>query len=391
MLNPLPYINLPADNGGIVLDVSEDGLRFRAISQVQPFGPSPFWFTAHSNLIEGQAELVWLDDAGKTGGLRFTELSAVAREQIRAWPGDPNLRPSIGEDFALHIYAPEQPKPRWKWDWRAAIAPVTAAATRIGVLLKSFGTKIESALLPMMQSGRSELRELRPREILRESGPRILRVAGGVVLGIVVLAVVYTHRQQEGKSLIWLGMKMSGPAQTAASEPAASISAQVPQSVPAENLTAAQPAIDAAAVPAALALSAPVLASPQAASVPATVAVNSAALAAVSVPSAPAPVAASSRPKLDTSATELLVQVAALTEESGARDLAESLRRENFPASVRVLPVDSLYRVVLGPYTDKVPALSARGKLKRAGFHAFIRREPAAEFSDLRTPTPASY
>jgi len=186
-------------------------------------------------------------------------------------------------------------------------------------------------------------------------------------------------------------MKMSGPAQTAASEPAASISAQVPQSVPAENLTAAQPAIDAAAVPAALALSAPVLASPQAASVPATVAVNSAALAAVSVPSAPAPVAASSRPKLDTSATELLVQVAALTEESGARDLAESLRRENFPASVRVLPVDSLYRVVLGPYTDKVPALSARGKLKRAGFHAFIRREPAAEFSDLRTPTPASY
>jgi len=132
-------------------------------------------------------------------------------------------------------------------------------------------------------------------------------------------------------------------------------------------------------------------ASPQAASVPATVAVNSAALAAVSVPSAPAPVAASSRPKLDTSATELLVQVAALTEESGARDLAESLRRENFPASVRVLPVDSLYRVVLGPYTDKVPALSARGKLKRAGFHAFIRREPAAEFSDLRTPTPASY
>jgi cell division septation protein DedD len=389
MLNPLPYINLPSDNGGIVLDVSEDGLRFRATSQIQPFGPSPFWFTAHSNRIEGQAELIWLDRAGKTGGLRFTELSATAREHIRSWPGDPNLRPSIGEDFALHIYAPEAPTPRWKWDWRAAFVPVAAVATRAGVHLKSLGTKIESALLPMMQSGRSELRELRPQEFVRQSGPRILRVAGGVVLGIVVLTLALTHRQQEGKSLIWLGMELSGPARTAS--PVRPTSAQAPPAAPAENLLAAKPAIDAAELPAALALAAPVPASPQAASVPATLAVNAAASAAVSVPLAPVPVAESPRPGLAASDTELLVQVAALTEESGARDLAESLRRENFPASVRVLPVDSLYRVVLGPFTDKVPALSARGKLKRAGFHAFIRREPAAEFSDLRTAKPASF
>jgi hypothetical protein len=390
MLNPLPYINLPADSGGIVLDVSEDGLRFRALTQVQPFGSSRFWFTAHSNLIEGQAELIWLDAAGKTGGLRFTELSAVAREQIRSWPGDPNLRPSIGEDSSLHIYAPEQPKPRWKWDWRAAIAPVTAAAARTGGGLKSFGEKIESALLPMMRSGRSELRELRPQEMLRESGPRILRVAGGVVLGMVFLTLAFTHRQQEGKLLIWLGMKISGPARTVAFESAPAISAQTSQAAPVENLLAAKPAIDGAAAPAALALPALVPALPQAASVHAAVAVNSAASAAVSAPLMPPLVAETAKPRLDSSATELLVQVAALSEESGARDLAESLRRDNFPASVRVLPVDSLYRVVLGPYTDKVPALSAREKLKRAGFHAFIRREPAAEFSDLRTARPAS-
>jgi cell division septation protein DedD len=88
---------------------------------------------------------------------------------------------------------------------------------------------------------------------------------------------------------------------------------------------------------------------------------------------------------------ELLVQVAALTDESGARDLADTLRHENFPASVRILPVDSLYRVVLGPYADKAPALNARGKLHRAGFHAFIRRELASELSDLRAARPASF
>jgi cell division protein FtsN len=50
-----------------------------------------------------------------------------------------------------------------------------------------------------------------------------------------------------------------------------------------------------------------------------------------------------------------------------------------------------LYRVVLGPYSDKGAALNERGKLHRAGFHAFIRREPAAELSDLRTSHPANF
>ena len=44
-LNPLPYINLPGGNGGTVLDVSEQGLRFRAIAPVEQSGPILFWFT----------------------------------------------------------------------------------------------------------------------------------------------------------------------------------------------------------------------------------------------------------------------------------------------------------------------------------------------------------
>jgi hypothetical protein len=383
MLNPLPYINLPSDNGGIVLDVSEDGLRFRALSPVEQSGAIPFWFTAHSNRIEGEAELVWLDEARKTGGLRFTQLAVDARGQIRAWPGDPNLRPSIGEDFALHIYAPEQPKPRWKWDWRAALAPLAAASRHAGLWIKSFAAKIDAALLPMIRSGRSELRALRPQDYLRESGPRILRVAGGVVLGIVVLTLSYTHRAQEGDALIWLGMKISGQVHTAA--PAPAIAAQSAQ---AEDRSSGKSLIDNApeqvaqqrAVP--LPVTAAVAASPNG---------KPAAAPAPLVSATPAPPPNAGAAKLDVSGTELLVQVAALTDESGARDLAQTLRSENFPASVRVLPVDSLYRVVLGPFSDKVPALNARGKLHRAGFHAFIRREPAAELSDLRAARPANF
>jgi SPOR domain len=378
MLNPLPYINLPSDNGGIVLDVSEDGLRFRALSPMEQSGAIPFWFTAHSNRIEGEAELVWLDDARKTGGLRFTQLAADAREQIRAWPGDPNLRPSVGEDFALHIYAPEPAKPRWKWDWRAALAPLSAGTRHAGLWMKSFTTKIEAALLPMIQSGRSELRALRPQDYLRETGPRILRVAGGVVLGIVVLTLSYSHRRQAGDSLIWLGMKISGQAHAVASAPASP--AQVSQ---AEGRSAGD----------SLVANTPAQAAPQPLTAAAATGPNDkpAAPAAPLVPALLAPAPNLGAPKLNASGTELLVQVAALTDESGARDLAETLRRENFPAAVRVLPVDSLYRVVLGPYSDKGAALNERGKLHRAGFHAFIRREPAAELSDLTASRPASF
>ena len=69
------------------------------------------------------------------------------------------------------------------------------------------------------------------------------------------------------------------------------------------------------------------------------------------------------------------VQIAALTHEADARKLADTLRRENFQAIVRALPVDSLQRVMLGPYTDVESANITVDKLKKAGFDSFIRRE----------------
>src|ERR1700688_4075971 len=42
-LRTIACIHLPSDNGGIVLDVSEGGLRFRAIAPVKESGPIDFW------------------------------------------------------------------------------------------------------------------------------------------------------------------------------------------------------------------------------------------------------------------------------------------------------------------------------------------------------------
>jgi cell division septation protein DedD len=73
------------------------------------------------------------------------------------------------------------------------------------------------------------------------------------------------------------------------------------------------------------------------------------------------------------------VQVAALAQEEDARKMAEDLRQENFKAFVRTLPGDSLYRVTLGPYPDPASARTSIAKLKKAGFSAFIRREPVSD------------
>lgn len=85
------YLSLPMNNGGIVVDVSEGGLGFRAIAPVEADGPIHLRFAIDSDTrISAVGELAWKDETGKIGGLRFTEISDEGREQIRVWAGRPN-------------------------------------------------------------------------------------------------------------------------------------------------------------------------------------------------------------------------------------------------------------------------------------------------------------
>jgi hypothetical protein len=87
----LAYLSLPPNNGGIVVDVSEGGLAFRAIAPVQAGGPIHFRFAIDSaTRIKAVGELAWIDETGKNGGLRFTQLPEGVREQIRIWAGQVN-------------------------------------------------------------------------------------------------------------------------------------------------------------------------------------------------------------------------------------------------------------------------------------------------------------
>jgi len=67
------------------------------------------------------------------------------------------------------------------------------------------------------------------------------------------------------------------------------------------------------------------------------------------------------------------LQVAALTKEADALELATRLQKRKFPAFVLSPQGDKYYRVQVGPYADPKAADSARKGLEGAGFKAIVK------------------
>jgi len=80
------FIQLERDDGGRVLNISEEGLSFEAFSPVCQSDPVRFWFSfdLHER-IDVLGKIVWVDATKTVGGLRFVDLSQYVRNQIRAW------------------------------------------------------------------------------------------------------------------------------------------------------------------------------------------------------------------------------------------------------------------------------------------------------------------
>ena len=85
----LAYVEFGPDNGAILIDLGEGGLSFQSVMPVSLNQALLFKFNVPggSNHIDGYAEVAWMNQSGKGGGLRFVELSADAVAQIREWTG----------------------------------------------------------------------------------------------------------------------------------------------------------------------------------------------------------------------------------------------------------------------------------------------------------------
>jgi TonB family protein len=89
-IDDVTYVDLGADNGAILVDLSEGGIGFQSVAPLELGQRVILKFKAprKKDYLESRAEVTWANESGKRGGLRFVELSSDARVQIRAWADD---------------------------------------------------------------------------------------------------------------------------------------------------------------------------------------------------------------------------------------------------------------------------------------------------------------
>jgi cell division protein FtsN len=89
----LAYIHIEPGNGAIVLNVSGEGLCFHSVARLERNGPIRFSILEQNRRIDACGELAWTDAIQKVAGMRFTTLTAQAREKIDNWVSQPAAPP----------------------------------------------------------------------------------------------------------------------------------------------------------------------------------------------------------------------------------------------------------------------------------------------------------
>jgi TonB family protein len=83
----LVYVDLGRKNGGMLVNVSEGGVHFQSIQPLEKdqFVAMEFMLPGVGTPLEIIGEVAWLDELGKSGGLRFASLPEDMKQLVRAW------------------------------------------------------------------------------------------------------------------------------------------------------------------------------------------------------------------------------------------------------------------------------------------------------------------
>ncbi len=86
-IDTLTYVDLGLENGGFPINVSEGGMAFHGIRPMQKdqLIHVKFKLPGLSDSVESAAQIAWLNDWEKGGGLRFIDLPEGDRHLIKQW------------------------------------------------------------------------------------------------------------------------------------------------------------------------------------------------------------------------------------------------------------------------------------------------------------------
>jgi hypothetical protein len=85
-IHSLVYLDLQPNNGGILLNLSEKGMRITVACPLTTTGPVHFSFGLDArSRIEGVGRIAWLSESGKSAGVRFLEFPESSLGQISRW------------------------------------------------------------------------------------------------------------------------------------------------------------------------------------------------------------------------------------------------------------------------------------------------------------------
>jgi hypothetical protein len=219
----IAYIGMGPENGGLVLDVSDGGLSFHAVAPVRKAEIVRFLLSSqgHSR-IEGAGEVVWTNEMKTVCGLRFTSLSAGAREYLNNWTDQSRMaQASRGRGLSI------APRPARRTEESLAIHASQSEA-------------VAEPAFTISSAAEDYLSQPKARSIWRE--PILFWVMFGI-LGTALAVTAFIYGVRVGKSA------KSSVAQSAAA-PEAPASLQIPEPVAAPVSSAAsdKPIVSASAL-----------------------------------------------------------------------------------------------------------------------------------------------
>lgn len=221
----LSYIQFEPQGGGIVVNASEQGLAFHAANAIRRLGPIRLSISPNpTQRLELSAEIVWMDDAKKFGGLRFTEVTVQAKNGIRQWL----------EETAESRIPDGNPAPTYASEDETDPCPVAGKATAdlprlISSLEASPALAGHAALsVPRLSSIPATPYLSEALSQRNQTSPSLVQLVRGFALGIFVFALLFAAflflanvRQEVGSSLIRFGEKLErrsdGPRETSSS------------------------------------------------------------------------------------------------------------------------------------------------------------------------------